>query len=180
MKRILSTFTLLTGLTVFPFGSNAQEFQDCFMLDIGGIKKDLSGVCFGKEANLLSATSGLTIPIKRRESNIPVIDVVFTNGTVKQSFEMMLDTGASATAITYDMATKLQVKGEGMVPVQTAGGIVPSARGRIASAQLGGILVKDLIITINPSLSIGLLGHNFFGDYDVTIRKEQIEFQRRS
>jgi aspartyl protease family protein len=150
------------------------------MLDLSGMKQSLGAVCAGKGTELLSATGGFTIPIKRRESNIPVIDVVFTNGDVKQSFEMMLDTGASATAITYDMATKLQVKSEGMIPVQTAGGIVPSARGRLASAQVGAIMVKDLIITINPSISIGLLGHNFFGDYDVTIRKEQIEFERRS
>jgi len=46
--------------------------------------------------------------------------------------------------------------------------------GYINSIQVGGAFVKDVPVAIAPSpeLEIGLLGHDFFGNYDVTIKRD--------
>ena len=172
MKHILSAVILLTGVTLFPLTANSQEQQGCFLLDSNGRRIDLGSLC--SESN---STSGIfQAPIKRRESGIPVIDVKF-NGS--HTFEMLVDTGASATVLTPTMAQTLGVKEEGIVLVETAGGIVKSTKGRVSSIQAGGAVANNLVVLIAPSLSLGLLGQNFFGNYDVTIKENAIEFRSR-
>jgi len=116
--------------------------------------------------------------IKRREGGTPVIDVVL-NG--QQAFEMIVDTGASGTVITQKIAKAL-----GIVPVSSARFDTASARGvempigRLRSVNVNGAVMKDLLVPIaGPDLDIGLLGHDFFGDYDITIKKDVVEFRVR-
>ncbi|PZV11694.1 MAG: aspartyl protease [Leptolyngbya sp.] len=117
-------------------------------------------------------------PIKRREGGTPVIDVTF-NGT--QTFEMIVDTGASGTVITQAMAQALGARIIGKTKVSTAsqsGVEVPLAY--VDSISVGNAVVKDVIVAIaNASLDIGLLGHDFFSDYDVTVKRDVVEFRRR-
>ncbi|MEB3294434.1 MAG: retroviral-like aspartic protease family protein [Synechococcales bacterium] len=114
--------------------------------------------------------------IKYYHGGIPVVDVRF-NGN--QTFEMMVDTGASGTMITETMAASLQVKRTGSVTVGTASGIVELSTGTVRSLSLGGGTMFDLSVTIGP---VPLLGHDFFGDCDVTIRRNQniVEFAQCS
>ncbi|MEX0268556.1 TIGR02281 family clan AA aspartic protease [Leptolyngbyaceae cyanobacterium UHCC 1019] len=116
--------------------------------------------------------------IKRREGGTPVIDVTF-NGT--QTFEMIVDTGASGTVITQAMAQALGARIIGKTKVNTAsqaGVEVPLAY--VDSIAVGNAVVKDVIVAIaNASLNIGLLGHDFFSDYDLTVKREVVEFRRR-
>lgn len=117
--------------------------------------------------------------IKRRVGGTPVIDVTF-NGT--RQFEMIVDTGASGTVITQQTAAAL-----GVVPVGKAKANTASARGvefpigYVDSIEVGGAVVKHVPVAIAPSpeLEIGLLGHDFFGDYDVTIKRDVVEFRPR-
>ena len=117
--------------------------------------------------------------IKRRISGTPVIDVTF-NGTSK--FEMIVDTGASGTVLTQETANAL-----GLVPVAKAKANTASAKavefpiGYVDSIQVGGALVKDVPVAIAPAsvLETGLLGHDFFGNYDVTIKRDVVEFRPR-
>lgn len=117
--------------------------------------------------------------IKRRAGGTPVIDVTF-NGT--QQFEMIVDTGASGTVITQDTAAAL-----GVVAVATAKANTASARsvefpiGYVNSISVGEAVVTDVPVAIAPSpeLETGLLGHDFFGDYDVTIKRDVVEFRPR-
>jgi clan AA aspartic protease (TIGR02281 family) len=117
-------------------------------------------------------------PIKRRAGGTPVIDVTF-NGN--QTFEMIVDTGASATVITQAMAQSLGSRIIGKTKVDTAsqkGVEVPLAY--VDSIAVGNAVVKDVIVAIaNASLDIGLLGHDFFSDYDVTVKREVVEFRQR-
>jgi predicted aspartyl protease len=115
--------------------------------------------------------------IKRREANIPVIEVTF-NGT--QKFDMMLDSGASSTLITPAMAKALGVVPQGTMKAETPNGEATFVLGRLTSIQAGGLAVKNVVVAISPSLKIGLLGHDFFGDKDVTIKQDVIEFRSRS
>ncbi|MBF2027516.1 MAG: retroviral-like aspartic protease family protein [Oscillatoriales cyanobacterium C42_A2020_001] len=117
-------------------------------------------------------------PIKRRAGGTPVIDVTF-NGT--QTFEMIVDTGASGTVITQQMADTLGVRVIGKTKVSTASQVgveVPLAF--VESIAVGEAVVKEVVVAIgNNALDIGLLGHDFFSDYDVTVKQDVVEFRKR-
>lgn len=113
--------------------------------------------------------------IKRRASGTPVIDVTF-NGN--QTFEMIVDTGASGTVITEPMAAALGVQVIGKAKVSTASDRnveVPLAN--VDSISVGGASVRQVTVAIGRSLDIGLLGHDFFGDFDVTVKRDVVEFR---
>ena len=115
--------------------------------------------------------------IKRRDSGTPVIDVVF-NGN--KTFEMIVDTGASGTLITQRMASVLAVR-----PVRTVragiadGSVVVFPIGVVRSIQVGGAVIQNVEVAIAKQMQIGLLGHDFFGNYDVKIKKDVVEFYVR-
>lgn len=182
MKHFLSALAYISGIILFPLTSHAQEQQHCFMVDAYGQPIDLSSLCGGdssdKNALSTSSTPGVfQVPIKRREAGIPVIEVMF-NG--KHTFEMMLDTGASSTVLTSKMAETMGIKAEGVVLASTPSDDKASfAQGRVASVAVAGIEVKDLSVAISPSLDLGLLGQNFFANYDIVIKKDKIEFHAR-
>ncbi len=115
--------------------------------------------------------------IKRRVSGTPVIEVTF-NGDRK--FDMIVDTGASGTVLTQQTANAL-----GLVPVARAKANTASAKavefpiGYVDSINVGGAVVRDIPVAIAPTsvLETGLLGHDFFGNYDVTIKRNVVEFR---
>ena len=115
--------------------------------------------------------------IKRRAAGTPVIDVVF-NGD--KTFEMIVDTGASGTLITQRMAVALGVR-----PVRTGraaiadGSVVEFPIGLVRSIRVGGAAIQNVEVAIAKQMQIGLLGHDFFGNYDVKIKKDVVEFYVR-
>ncbi|MEG5034675.1 retropepsin-like aspartic protease [Microcoleus sp. AT3-D2] len=115
--------------------------------------------------------------IKRRAGGTPVIDVVF-NGN--KTFEMILDTGASGTLISQRMATALGVR-----PVRTVragiadGSVVEFPIGLVRSIRVGGAVIQNVEVAIAKQMPIGLLGHDFFGNYDIKIKKDVVEFYVR-
>ena len=117
-------------------------------------------------------------PIKRRAGGTPIIDVLF-NGN--QTFEMIVDTGASSTVITGAMAEALGVQFVGKTKVNTAsqaGVEIPLAY--VRSIAVGQARIEDVIVAVgNEALPIGLLGHDFFSDYDVTVKRDVVEFRQR-
>jgi hypothetical protein len=112
--------------------------------------------------------------IKYRRGRIPIIDVTF-NG--KRKFEMMVDTGASGTMITQEMAAALGVEVVGEIPIGTASGKALAPVGYIRSIEAGGAMVTNVPVTIGP-LDVGLLGHDFFGDCEITIKQDVVEFRQ--
>ncbi len=117
-------------------------------------------------------------PIKRRAGGTPVIDVTF-NGN--QTFDMIVDTGASGTVITPSMAQALGVQVVGKTKVNTASQTgVEVSLGYVHSIAVGGAVVKEVIVAIgSDALDVGLLGHDFFDDFDVTVKQDVVEFRRR-
>ncbi len=111
--------------------------------------------------------------IKYRRGGIPVINVTF-NG--RYSFDMMVDTGASGTMITQEMASIMGVEVVGQVPIGTAAGKAMASVGYVQSIAVGGALIKNVPVTIGP-LDLGLLGHDFFGDCDINIKRDVVEFR---
>jgi predicted aspartyl protease len=118
-------------------------------------------------------------PIKRRVGGTPVVSVTF-NG--RQQFDMIVDTGASGTVITQQMASEL-----GVIPVGKARANTASSKavefpiGYVDSMTLGGVRVNRVPVAIaGTELDTGLLGHDFFGNYDVTIKRNVVEFRPQS
>ncbi|MBO3461722.1 retroviral-like aspartic protease family protein [Aetokthonos hydrillicola Thurmond2011] len=128
---------------------------------------------------LLKSQQVFVAPITRRVGGTPVINVTF-NGN--QQFEMILDTGASGTVITQQMASEL-----GVMPVSKAKANTASSKavefplGYVDSIEVAGAKVNQVAVAIAGSdLETGLLGHDFFGDYDLTIKRDIVEFRPQS
>lgn len=114
------------------------------------------------------------VPIKYRRNRIPVVDVTF-NG--KYVFEMMVDTGASGTMITPEIMKAIKGKDLGTAKIGTAAGQAQVDVSVVNSITLGGNSIYDVPVTIGP---MGLLGHDFFKDCDITIRRDVVEFEQCS
>ncbi|MGB3534526.1 MAG: retropepsin-like aspartic protease [Microcoleaceae cyanobacterium] len=170
------------------FGSSAiaQEYPGCFLETPEGEVVFLTEICPTPEPEPLPGSSASTSPQGRvyqaqiiaRDGNIPVIEAVFNN---QRAFRMLVDTGASNTVITPIMAEFL-----GVVPSGRETANTPSARnvefdiGLIESINVAGAVKDNLAVAIAPALDFGLLGQDFFGQYDVTIKQDVIEFRERS
>lgn len=117
-------------------------------------------------------------PILRRVGGIPVIAVTF-NGT--QQYEMIVDTGASGTLITSQMAAALNVVPVGQATASTASDRnVTFPLGYVQSVEVDGAIAPNMLVAVaGPELDIGLLGHDFFGNFDVIIRQNLVEFHPR-
>jgi len=117
-------------------------------------------------------------PIVRRAGGTPVISVTF-NGN--RQFDMILDTGASGTVITSQMAAALNVVQVGEASVDTASARnVTFPLGYVNSIEVGGAIAQDVLVAVaGPNLGIGLLGQDFFSRYDVTVRQDVVEFRER-
>jgi predicted aspartyl protease len=92
---------------------------------------------------------------------------------------MIVDTGASGTVITPQIAEAL-----GVVPVGIAKANTVSSKGvefqvgYVDSMEVGGVKVNQVPVAIaGAELETGLLGHDFFGNYDVTIKRNVVEFR---
>jgi aspartyl protease family protein len=175
VKLTTSTLILFLGIWLYPGNLLAQEQNDCFMLDANGDTVNLGDLC-NDSGSTLSNPDIFEIPIKRREANIAVIEVVFNN---QHPFEMLLDTGASGTVVTAEMAKVLQIQVDGITLVSTAGGVIQAGVGQVNSIAAGGITVENVDVVIVPNLPIGLLGQDFFGNYDIVIKQNSIEFHVR-
>jgi clan AA aspartic protease (TIGR02281 family) len=118
------------------------------------------------------------VPIKRRIRQTPVIEVTF-NGD--QTFEMIVDTGASGTLITQTMAQSLGIEPEGEVIANTASGQgVKFDTGMVDSIAVNGIVAQNFRVAIaDQALDIGLLGHDFYGNYDISLKQNVVEFRKR-
>ncbi|NEP57318.1 MAG: aspartyl protease [Symploca sp. SIO2G7] len=119
-----------------------------------------------------------SVPIKGRQSQIPIIEVTF-NG--KQKFEMLFDTGASSTLVTRSIAATLQLEPIEFKAVGIADGSIVALPVALAdSIEINGRFKSKVKVAIAPpAMPIGLLGQDFYVGYDVTIKENIIEFRRR-
>jgi predicted aspartyl protease len=119
------------------------------------------------------------VPIKRRIGGTPIIEVTFNGG---RQFEMIVDTGASGTVITKRMANALGVLTVGKAKANTASSkSVEFPIGYVDSMAVAGVKVNKVAVAIaGDELETGLLGHDFFGDYELTIKRDVVEFRSPS
>jgi predicted aspartyl protease len=115
----------------------------------------------------------IQVPVVRRLHGTPVVQVLF-NGD--RSYEMILDTGASRTLITRQMADELGIVAtERMLAATASENEVTFDLGQVRSMSVGEVTLQNASVTIGDSINIGLLGNDFLQGYDVTIREETVE-----
>ncbi|MEL6551902.1 MAG: retropepsin-like aspartic protease [Cyanobacteria bacterium J06621_11] len=118
-----------------------------------------------------SPTQPTQIPIVRRLHGTPVVLVTF-NGM--RTYEMILDTGASRTLITRQMANELGVvPTERMLAATASQAEVSFDIGQMSSISMGNVELRNTPVTIGDAVSLGLLGNDFLQGYDVTIRAQE-------
>ncbi|MBD2252294.1 retroviral-like aspartic protease family protein [Nostoc parmelioides FACHB-3921] len=144
----------------------------------GSTKLSTEPANFPISAALTSEQDVFVAPIKRRIGGTPIVTVTF-NG--QQQFDMIVDTGASGTVITQQMANALRVVTVGKAKANTASSKgVEFPIGYVDSMAVGGVIVNRVPVAIaGAELETGLLGHDFFGNYDVTIKRNVVEFRRQ-
>ena len=121
------------------------------------------------------ASNGIVqVPILRRAGRTPVIAVSFNDS---QTYEMILDTGASGTLITRRMANDLNLRQNGEIVASIAdGSLVRFPTSRVQAISVDAARVTDVDVAIADDMTIGLLGHDFFGNYDIRIGRDMVEF----
>jgi aspartyl protease family protein len=80
-----------------------------------------------------------------------------------QRLDLMVDTGASVVALTEASAARIGLRpsrGDYTAPVNTANGQVRAARVRLASVDVGGLVVRDVDALVLPD---GVLSENLLG-----------------
>lgn len=124
-------------------------------------------------ANVSAETSPrrVSMPIVRRLHGTPIVQVTF-NGA--KSYEMILDTGASRTLITRQMADELGVVTTDRIVAATASEAeVVFEIGQVRSISTGEIALQNVRVSIGDSVDIGLLGNDFLHGYDIAIRSSE-------
>ena len=117
-----------------------------------------------------------SIPIQQKLGGVPVVEVTMNN----QKVSMLMDTGASHTLITPSIARRLKLEVEGSSQASTANGTAIFDNSTIDRVQFGAGEVNHLRVAIGQdNLPYGLLGHDVYDGYDITIKESSIEFRKR-
>ena len=185
MKSVFSRWTtklIIISTSLILIANNGARASDpgaCFMKTEDGKTLDLGSLCGITPVKPAKPVDSwiYRIPIKRRSGMTPIIDVTF-NG--QKTFEMIVDTGASGTLITQSMANALQLEPSGTLRASIAdGSIIDLKTSQVKSIGVGGAMVNNVRVAIAPKAEVGLLGHDFFSNYDVKIKENSVEFYRR-
>lgn len=113
----------------------------------------------------------VTVPLRRDERAL-MLDATLDKRT---SVRLMLDTGATYTTISEDLAEKLgyDLEGAQQVRITTANGQVMLPRIRLKSISLGGYTATNVDATVMPMPGnvpfSGLLGLSFVKNHRITI-----------
>ncbi len=119
----------------------------------------------------MAAKRRVRVPIVRRLHGTPVVRVTF-NGT--QTYEMILDTGASRTLVTRQMASNLKIVAtERMIAATASAAEVIFDIGQVRTMTVGSITLNNAQVSIGDAVGIGLLGNDFLAGYDVIIRSRE-------
>jgi aspartyl protease family protein len=110
------------------------------------------------------ASGKYRIPFVAEGSLMRVTAIV--NGHLEVPF--IIDTGASGVSLPASAASRLGISigpNTQRVTMQTANGAIELPVVRLDSVELAGARVDGLMATLNPTMSIGLLGGSFFNQF---------------
>jgi predicted aspartyl protease len=141
------------------------------------VSKPVQNITSTSQVTSSSSLDTFTIPIQRKLGGVPLIEVTFNDN---HQVPMLLDTGASNTLLTAAIATQLQLQPNGTAQAKTANGTVNFQVASIDKIRFGAGEVKNIRVAIGQNdLPYGLLGHDVYDGYDITIKESSIEFRKR-
>ncbi len=103
------------------------------------------------------------------------------SGTINDvSVVFLLDTGASDISVPSDLAQELGLKRGMSIMYQTANGAIQAYATRLAKVSLGGIVLRQVRASINPSMQGNevLLGMSFLKHLEFTQRGDELTIRQ--
>ena len=141
------------------------------------VSKPAQNIVSTSQVTSSSSLDLFTIPIQKKLGGVPLIEVTFNDN---HQVPMLLDTGASNTLLTAAVATQLQLQPNGTAQAKTANGSVNFQVASVDKIRFGAGEVKNIRVAIGQNdLPYGLLGHDVYDGYDITIKESSIEFRKR-
>ena len=92
-----------------------------------------------------------------------------------EEFDFVLDTGASVSMISTQIAEKIRAKSVGTLAISTAGGIVNVPVVEVEEMGIQGVSVKKMKVTVKDlplKQAAGLLGMDFFAHFQMQLDTE--------
>jgi clan AA aspartic protease (TIGR02281 family) len=125
----------------------------------------------------IEQSESFSLPIISKNNDVPVVEVVI-NG--RDRIPMMLDTGASKTLLTKGVAERLKLVSSGKTKAKTANGTAEFDTVKLDSVEFGQGKVTDLLVAVGDNnLNYGLLGHDVYKGYDITLTEDNVQFKKR-
>jgi clan AA aspartic protease (TIGR02281 family) len=153
-----------------------QQLASARQKAVNFINKSAQNTAIAQPVAALPQRENFSLPIQEKLGGVPVIEVTMNN----QKVSMLLDTGASHTLITKSVAKRLKIEITGISQAETANGTATFDVGTIDQVKFGSGQVEDLRVSIGQDdLPYGLLGHDVYDGYDITIKENSIEFRKR-
>lgn len=120
----------------------------------------------------LNNLGAFRVPILGRKGGIPIVAVTLDG---QETFPMMVDTGASVTMITPEMARSIRFRPQGKERIKVASGeVLDVPTGRISSIQVGGATINNFEVLVG---NMPLLGQNFISQYNLVVAQDFIVFR---
>ena len=128
-------------------------------------------------------TGTVTVPVRRYGGSL----IVPVNLNNQKSVNLILDTGATMTVISTDVAIELGLTSDSenqIATVNTAGGPVQVNLTRVESMGVKGAKAKNVVVAIHDLPDVqpgidGLLGMSFLNNFLVTLDSNQGQLQLR-
>jgi clan AA aspartic protease (TIGR02281 family) len=125
----------------------------------------------------IDQSQSFSLPIVAKNNNVPIVEVVI-NG--RDRVPMMLDTGASKTLLTKGVAESLKLASQGKTTAKTANGNAEFDTVKLDSLEFGPGKVTNLTVAVGDNkLNYGLLGHDVYKGYDITLTEDSVQFKKR-
>lgn len=137
-----------------------------------------SGHPGGHEVVGAGAVAHAEVPFRLAGPVKPLVLVpAFVNG--RGPYEFVLDTGASATVLSPELASVLRLETTAAEPMTGAGGMLQATLGRVGSLTVGNAALQDVAVMVAGFLGElgrvvgtpldGILGYNFLRQFRVTL-----------
>jgi len=132
----------------------------------------------GHEVVGAGAVAHAEVPFRLAGPVKPLVLVpAFVNG--RGPYEFVLDTGASATVLSPELASVLRLETTAAEPMTGAGGMLQATLGRVGSLTVGNGALQDVAVMVADFLGElgrvvgtpldGILGYNFLRHFRVTL-----------
>jgi predicted aspartyl protease len=107
------------------------------------------------------------IRIVERRGGTPVVSVSLAAAGGSQRFNMLFDTGATATLITPSMAQAIGFQEAGQAIVTVADGRQVTLPIGYIDIEVGGLVKRDVLVAVGGD--VGLLGQDVYGEYGLSV-----------